>query len=167
MAKAITQIDIHKETEQEQQRKAHEALLGQIADNRESIQTTLEILEELQQSGVLDMARSALKMREKIGAISIDTINQPSVHHLIKNSFNVVEFIGKIEPEELERMLNGLALGMERLSEEVEKNEKVSKWGLIKTMSDPHVLSALSYLTAFLNGMGEEMVRKNAKRKEG
>ncbi|RSL32353.1 DUF1641 domain-containing protein [Salibacterium salarium] len=160
MAKAITQIDIEEKTEAEQKKQIHDDILNQIADNHDSIQTTLDIVEELQQAGILDMLKGLLRMREQIGSISIDKINQPSMHHLIKNSFHTIEFIGKVDPEELEKMMNGMINGMERLSKETEKTEDTGMWGLFKTMRDPHVLSALSYMTAFLNGFGEEMGKK-------
>ncbi|RSL34737.1 DUF1641 domain-containing protein [Salibacterium salarium] len=160
MAKPITQIDVQEKTEKEQKQQIHEDILNQIADNHDSIQTTLEIVEELQQAGILDMIKGLLRMRGQIGSISIDKINQPSMHHLIKNSFHMVEFVGKVEPDELEKMMNGMMKGMERLSKETEKTGDTGMWGLIKTMRDPHVLTALSYMTAFLNGFGEEMVNK-------
>lgn len=160
MAKAITQINIQEKTAEEKQQQIQKDLLKQITDNHESIQTTLEIVEELQQAGMLDMAKGLLRMREKIGSISIDKINQPSMHHLIKNGFHAIEFIGRIEPEELEKMMNGVMHGMERMAKEIEKDEETSMWKMFKTMRDPHVMTALSYLTAFLNGMGEEMGKK-------
>ncbi|WP_158737858.1 DUF1641 domain-containing protein [Alteribacillus sp. YIM 98480] len=160
MAKAITQINIQEKTAEEKQQQIQKDLLKQITDNHESIQTTLEIVEELQQAGMLDMAKGLLRMREKIGSISIDKINQPSMHHLIKNGFHAIEFIGRVEPEELEKMMNGVIHGMERMAKETEKDEETSMWKMFKTMRDPHVMTALSYLTAFLNGMGEEMGKK-------
>ncbi|MFB4164502.1 DUF1641 domain-containing protein [Alteribacillus sp. JSM 102045] len=160
MAKAITQINIQEKTEEEKDQQIQKDLLKQITDNHESIQTTLEIIEELQQAGILDMAKGLLRMREKIGSISIEKVNQPSMHHLIKNGFHAIEFVGKIEPEELEKMMNGVIHGMERMSKETEKDEEISMWKMFKTMRDPHVMTALSYLTAFLNGMGEEMGKK-------
>ncbi|SDH60957.1 Uncharacterized conserved protein YjgD, DUF1641 family [Alteribacillus persepolensis] len=157
MAKAITQINVQKKTEEERQRQLQQDLLNQLTENHQSLDTIFDIVDELNKAGVLDMVKGFLRMRDQIGSISIEKVNQPSMHHLIKNGFHAIEFIGKLEPEKLEKMMDGLVHGLDRMAKETEKQEEVSMWKMFKLMRDPHVLTALSYLTAFLNGMGEEL----------
>ncbi|MGY4691606.1 DUF1641 domain-containing protein [Salibacterium sp. K-3] len=164
MAKAITQINVQEKTEEERKKQIHQDMLDQIADNQESIRTTLDIIEELQQAGVLDMAKGLLRMREEIGSISIDKVNEPGMHHLIKNGFHAIAFIEKLDPKDIEQIMEGTVQGLDHLSKETEKGEPVGVWGLLKMMRDPHVMTALSAMGAFLHGFGEGMERKEESR---
>ncbi|MCQ6277559.1 DUF1641 domain-containing protein [Bacillus sp. V3B] len=157
MAKAIKQIEKIQYTSQEEQAQDIAVLMKQITENRESITTSLEILKELQQSGVLDILKGFLKTKEKVGAIALEQINQPSMHNIIKNGFNTIEFLGTLDPEKLKIILNGVSKGLDETSERIGKNEQVSLWGMVKEMRDPDVNMVLTSMFGFLNGMGKEI----------
>ncbi|GGC96277.1 hypothetical protein GCM10007216_28810 [Thalassobacillus devorans] len=160
MAKAIRQIEMQQSTAEEMQQKDMERILSQIADNKQAITSMLEIVDQLEATGVLDILKGFLSAREKIGTIAVEQINQPNIHHTIKNIFYTMGFVGHLEPEKLRTMLESFQKGVETASTHAEEKEKTSTWGLVKSLRDPHVVLALSTMVSFLKGMGNELEEK-------
>ncbi|WP_202077739.1 DUF1641 domain-containing protein [Caldalkalibacillus salinus] len=157
MAKAISHIEKHEPTPAERQAMALDELLSLIAHNKEAITTTLDILKELQEAGVLDILKGMLRTRDKIGVIGVEQLNQPHMHRTIKNGINLFQLIGEIDPDQLNTILGAANKGMTHINT---SPDKVSKWQLIKSMNDPDVLSALSAMTGLLKGMGVELKKQ-------
>jgi uncharacterized protein YjgD (DUF1641 family) len=154
MAKAISHIEIKSKSKDEEQAESLTELLSFIADNKESITTTLEIIKELHSAGLLDIIKGFLKTRDKIGVIAMDQINQPSMHRTIKNGIQAVQLLGELDPDNLSMLLNAANSGLENTTE---SNEKLSKWGMLKSINDPNVSSSFSMMIKFLKGMGKEL----------
>jgi uncharacterized protein YjgD (DUF1641 family) len=154
MAKPITHIEKKIPNPIEEQAESLSEILSLVAKNREAITTSLEILQELQSAGVLDLLKGFLKTREKVGVLAIQQINTPEMHNTIKNGINLLQLIGQIEPDRLKTLLHAANKGLESMGG---TNDKISKWGLLKLMNDPDVLSSLSTMTGFLQGMGKEL----------
>ncbi|WP_174727751.1 DUF1641 domain-containing protein [Mesobacillus harenae] len=157
MAKAIRQIEKTTPSSEELHDQDITALLKQIVENRQAISTSLNILNELQQTGVLDTLNGLLKTRVKVASIAMEQVNQPSMHNIIKNGFNTIEFLGALDPEKLKVILNAVSKGLDETSERIGQNEPIGLWGMMKTIRDPDVNTALSSMLGFLNGMGKEM----------
>jgi uncharacterized protein YjgD (DUF1641 family) len=162
MAKAIKQIERKQSNVEEERAEDMEAILKQIADNREAIQDSLIILEELHQSGILDMLKGFLRTKEKIGSIAMEQINQPGMHNIIKNGMSGVELLSSIDSDQLKQLLGGLTQGLQKASESTQKKEQIGVWGLLKSMKDPNVNASLNTMIHFLNGMGEGLNNKQA-----
>jgi len=160
MAKAIKQIDRIKQNEEEEKEQALSDILNQLADNREALTNTLEILNELQKTGILDMVRGLLRTRDKVGSIAIEQINQPSMHNMIKNGFNMIEFLGELDPDQVQKIMNGMHSGVDKTSEGMKKDETIGIWGMMKSIRDPHVNRSITTMFNFLEGMGEGLDKK-------
>lgn len=155
MAKAIRQINRSTPSPAEEQTQAVTELLHAVSQNKEALMTTMDILKGLHEMGVLDAAKAMLEQRTDIGAIAIQQLNQPNMHNTIKNAMNALKFIGSINPEQLQAILNGVSNGFERSADVVKNNENKSLWKLGKSMRDPDVKASLSTMMEFLHGMGE------------
>jgi uncharacterized protein YjgD (DUF1641 family) len=151
MAKAIRQIEKNQKSEVEQQAESLQELLTMISKNSEAIKSTLEILQELQKAGILDMINGLLKTKDKVGVIAMDQLNQPSMHRTIKNGINALQFIGELDPDKMKRMMHGINTGLDHLNDEAQQN----KIGILKAMRDPNVKASISTAFSFLQGMGE------------
>jgi uncharacterized protein YjgD (DUF1641 family) len=151
MAKAIRQIEKNQKSEVEQQAESLQELLTMISKNSEAIKSTLEILQELQKAGILDMVNGLLKTKDKVGIIAMDQLNQPSMHRTIKNAINALQFIGELDPDKMKRMMHGISTGLDHLNDEAQQN----KIGILKAMRDPNVKASISTAFSFLQGMGE------------
>ena len=154
MAKPITHIEKKIPNAAEEQAEAIAEILSLIAKNREAITTSLEILQELQSAGVLDMVKGLLRTRDKVGVLAVQQLNQPGMHKTIKNGINMIQLLGEIDPDKMNTLMKATNKGLDHIAE---NNEKQSMWGLMRSMRDPDVLSSLSTMTGFLRGMGKEL----------
>jgi uncharacterized protein YjgD (DUF1641 family) len=160
VAKPIQQIEKKRLNEAEEEAEALKELMGMIADSKESIKTFLEILEELQSSGLLDMAKGLLKTRQKVGVLAMEQMNQPAMHRIIKNGINTVQFLGQLDPDQMKTIMNGVSKGLEKTSENSSQKDQVGIWSLIRTMRDPDIRASMTMMTSFLEGMGKEINQK-------
>ncbi|MCM3587577.1 DUF1641 domain-containing protein [Mesobacillus maritimus] len=155
MAKAIRQINKSTPNPVEEQMQAVTELMNAVTANKDALITTIDIIKGLNEMGVLDAAKAMLEQRTDIGAIAIQQLNQPNMHNTIKNGMNALKFIGSINPEQLQSILNGVTQGFERSAEVVKNGENQSLWKLGTSLRDPDVKASLSTMMEFLHGMGE------------
>ena len=161
MAKAIRSIEKKPTDTLEQQAEAVQEVLQAVTESKEALVVFLDILKEAHKAGVLDIIQGVLKAREDIGFIAVEQLNQPTMHHTIKNLVGIAEFLGKMEPDQLNLILNGVANGMEKMTDAKEEGKSLGVWGLTKNLRDPDVTSTLSTAMEFMKGMGE-VLRKDS-----
>ena len=155
MAKAIRQINKSVPTEEELQLQAISDIMKAIGENRDAIVTSLDILKNLQDIGVLQAVQGLLEQRVDVATIALKQINQPAMHNSIKNAFNAIKFLGTVKPEQLQLILQGLGQGLERTLGNNQQQEHQSLWKMSKSLRDPDVKASLSTALEFLQGMGE------------
>lgn len=159
MAEAIKQIRKEIPTPEQEQSQAITEIIAALASNREAIISTIGIIKHLQDMGVLDALNGLLEKRADVGAIAIQQINQPGMHNMIKNGMNAIKFLGQLNPDELQIMLDGVSRGLEKLGERIDKNEKVSLWQLGNSVRNEEVRTSLFTMLGLLEGMGEVFQR--------
>ena len=115
----------------------------------------MDILKSLHDMGALQAIQGLLEQRVDVATIALKQINQPAMHHTIKNAFNAIKFLGTVKPEQLQLILQGLSHGLERSSENSQQHEQQSLWKMSKSMRDPDIKASLSTAMGFLQGMGE------------
>ena len=81
MAKAIRQINKSVPTEEELQLQAISDIMKAIGENRDAIVTSLDILKNLQDLGVLQAVQGLLEQRVDVATIALKQINQPAMHN--------------------------------------------------------------------------------------
>ncbi|KHD84327.1 DUF1641 domain-containing protein [Heyndrickxia ginsengihumi] len=161
MAKAIKQIERQASNVNEERTEDLTDILKQIADSREAIQVSLVIIQELYNSGVLNMIKGFLKTRENVGSIIINQLNQPSVYNIIKNAINSVELLSSLDPNQLQAIFGGLHQGLQKASENIDENSKqIGLWEILRAMRDPNIQASLNMMLQFLSGMGEGLNHK-------
>ena len=137
MAKAIRQINKSVPTEEELQLQAISDIMKAIGENRDAIVTSLDILKNLQDIGVLQVVQGLLEQRVDVATIALKQINQPAMHNTIKNAFNAIKFLGTVKPEQLQLILQGLGQGLERTLGNNQQQEHQSLWKMSKSLRDP------------------------------
>jgi uncharacterized protein YjgD (DUF1641 family) len=162
MAKKIEQIEKHIPNKIEENADAINQILAKIAQNQKSVTVFLEIIEELHEAGVLDMVKGLLKTRDKVGALAIQQLNQPSAHRIIKNGMGAVQTLSQIDPNHLATMMNGLTNGLKESNEVEGERERISMWGMFRMMRDPDVNASLKTMIGFMQGMGKALNDKTA-----
>lgn len=154
MAKATTHIEKQTPNPVEEQAQAIQKLLVSVAESQDALIVFLDVLKELHAFGVLDVLRGLLKNRHQVGVIAITQLNQPGMHHMMKNAMGAVQFLSKLEPEKLQNIMNALASGIDQFSP---ADKPTSLWGMGKSLRDPDVMLSMSTLLNFLRGMGESL----------
>ncbi|PTX61841.1 uncharacterized protein YjgD (DUF1641 family) [Melghirimyces profundicolus] len=155
MAKAITHIEKHRHDASQERAQTLDQLLNVVTEHKEALLAALDILSELHRAGVLDILRGLLENRHEVGAIAINQFNRPDTHRMIKNAIGGVEFLSRLDPEEIQTVLKATGNGIRRANQAVQENERTGFWDLVKTIRDPDVRSSFSMLTGFVQGMGE------------
>lgn len=155
MAKAVRQISKSVPNQQEEQAEAVAAIIKELADNREAIVSTIAILKNLHEMGVLNIFKGLLEQRTDVGAIAIQQMNQPAMYNIIKNGMSAAKFLGSVNPEQLTNILEGVNKGMQRASESVDRKEDAGLWKLGKNIRTPEARASLAVMTEFLQGMGQ------------
>jgi uncharacterized protein YjgD (DUF1641 family) len=155
LAKAIKQINREIPSPEAEQSQAIADIVKALADNREAIMSTIGIIKNLQDMGVLNALNGLIQTRAAVGEIAIQQLNQPAMHNTIKNGMNAFKFLGKLNPDQLQTMLDGVSHGLEKSAESIQKNEKTSLWQLGNSMRHSEVRTSLATMMGFLEGMGE------------
>ncbi|WP_368657121.1 DUF1641 domain-containing protein [Metabacillus halosaccharovorans] len=159
MAKSIRQIRREVPNEQEEQAQAMNEILKELAENKEAVLAFIQTAKELHELKVFETTNSLLKQSDEVGAIAIQQINQPAVHNMIKSGFGLFKFLGALQPSQLQTILDGVTLGLKRMSETGEKGEKQSIWRLRKRLTSPATRAALTSMIDFVEGIGEVFLR--------
>ncbi|WP_423410581.1 DUF1641 domain-containing protein [Heyndrickxia sp. MSNUG] len=159
MAKPIRQISRGVPNLKEEQDKAIDEILKALADNKEAVLSFIELTKELHEVSVFDSASSLLKQRNDVGVIAMQQINQPAVHNIIKSGFGLFKFLGAMQPAQLETLLQGVTLGLKRMSRTGEKGKKQSIWKMRIRLRSPEIRAAMTTMVDFLEGMGEAFLK--------
>ncbi|WP_394231928.1 DUF1641 domain-containing protein [Niallia oryzisoli] len=165
MAKAIRQIKWEEPNQANEQVQDLNEILKVLAENKEAVTSCLELIKGLHDLRVFETAESLLKQSDEVGAIAMQQINQPAVHNIIKSGFGIFKFLSALKPSQLETILNGVTLGLEKMSQTVENGEKESLWKMRKRLSKPEIRTVMTSMFDFLEGMGGAFLRNKANHK--
>lgn len=152
MAKATWRIEKQQTSQVEQEAKALGEILGMIAKNKEAIMEFVEIVDELHKAGLLQIAQGILKNRQQIGLIGINQLNKSGAQRFIRNGMTAVEFLGKLDPDQLKQVLGAVSQG---LAQAHPSERPMGMWGMLSTLRDPEVNASVSMVMNFLRGMGQ------------
>ncbi|MGG1552790.1 DUF1641 domain-containing protein [Paenibacillus ferrarius] len=155
MAKPTSTIHKHVPTEEERQKQSLDQLSAELADNREAIKKTLDIIKELHESGLLEAAESLLKAKGPISKILIGQAARKPVTNTINNLMGAAGVLSELNPALTKKLLNGVTSGLAAAEERLESDKKVSLLELVKVMNDPDVNRALGFGISFLKGLGQ------------
>ncbi|PJN92193.1 DUF1641 domain-containing protein, partial [Bacillus sp. mrc49] len=111
MAKAIKQIRKEAPNPEAEQSKAVTDIVAALAENRDAIMATIGIVGQLHEMGVLNTVNGLLEKRVDVGVIAVQQLNQPNMHNTIKNGMNAFNFLGQLNPDQLQTVLNGVSHG--------------------------------------------------------
>lgn len=155
MAKAITHIEKRVPNAAEEQAEAIQDILNAAAQNKEALLILMDIVSQLHNAGLLEMAQGFLTNRHKVGVIGLQQLNKSGAQRIIKNGMGAVQFLTKLDPAKLDMLLGAMASGVDEASEAQAEHRQLGLAGLYKTMRDPEVQTSLGVMMNFLRGMGK------------
>jgi uncharacterized protein YjgD (DUF1641 family) len=157
MAAPIQQISRSVKTQQESEAESFQSLLSVVAQNKETLEETMRLMQELHESGMLEALNAMLTAKEKIAKILVEQALRPEATILINNMMSIVGGLTKLDPQVTASLMNGLAAGMGEGSKSVQLAKKVSVLDLAKAIKDPDVNRALKFGIGFLKGFGKSL----------
>lgn len=157
MARPISEIEYTAHAPEVLEAQALGEILSAVAQHKKPIIQFMDILHELHKAGVLDMLEAFLKNRHQIGVVGISQLNDSGMQNIIKNVIQATQFLGKVQPASLDKILKGVLSGMERAGNQANNNKQVGLFGMVRAMGDDEVKSALGFMLGFLKGMGSEI----------
>ncbi|MBS4214504.1 MULTISPECIES: DUF1641 domain-containing protein [Neobacillus] len=155
MAQPIKIIKKVELTEEQQKAQSLESLLSEVAQNKDSLLDTLQLLQELHKSGILDAMNSLVKAKEQVAKIAVGQMTREPVTNLINNAMAAGGALTTLDPEMTKKLMNGVANGLEKAEQGLQSNSKVGILDLLKVLNDPDINRAIGFGLNLLKGVGE------------
>ena len=119
----------------------------------EALLNVYEILQELQDRGVLDLAKGALRSGEEVLQILVNVANTPEMIRGIRNMMILAKVANSFEPEFLEAVEQAVQEGLA----EARKPKPVGFWQLMKKLLSQESRRVLIATASVLQAVGKSL----------
>ncbi|WP_240375485.1 DUF1641 domain-containing protein [Bacillus piscicola] len=154
MAKKIETVKKWEWTEEEKRTQELREIEDALIENKEAIFKTLDILNEADNKGLLNMVSGLLHEGENVLQVAVKTMNKPETTNTIRNVLLMMGTASLINVQELEPLLLKINKGIEQVAEKSDTDEKTGYFDMARSLKDPEINRALTIMLAFLKGMG-------------
>jgi uncharacterized protein YjgD (DUF1641 family) len=138
-------------------RDSHEALYERLKsapqEHAKALLNVYEILQELQDRGVLELAKGALGSSEQVLQILVNVANPPEMIRGIRNMMILAKIANSFEPE----LLEGLEQAVQEGLSEARKPKPVGLWQLAKKLLSQESRRVLVATATILQSMGKRL----------
>lgn len=160
MAAPIKTIKWAEPTEEQKKEQSLESLLTEVAQNKESLLETLDLLQELSNSGILDGINSLVKAKEKVSKIAVGQMTREPVTNILNNAMAAGGALSLMDPEMTKKLMGSVAKGLEKAGEGLQSDSTTGILDLMKALKDPDLNRAITFGLNLLKGIGEELKEK-------
>lgn len=168
MAKATTVIRKIEVSPEEQRKRELKELEDSIVNNRRAIIDSIHLIQRIHEKGILHIVESMLGQSDKIFDRVLLSMEHPEVTGSIKNSFLLLEVLGKMDLKEWEPMIDKINTALTRMVEVQQSDKEKKEVTMLSMLRDSEVREGMSILLAFVKGLGssegkekEEIVKQN------
>jgi uncharacterized protein YjgD (DUF1641 family) len=138
-------------------RDPREALYDRLSaapqEHCEALLNVYDILQELQDRGVLELAKGTLGSSEKVLKILVDVANKPEMIRGIRNLMILTKMAGSLEPELLERLEQGVQEGLV----EAREPKPIGLWRLVKKLISQQSRRVLVMTACVVQSVGKHL----------
>jgi uncharacterized protein YjgD (DUF1641 family) len=125
-------------------------------EHAEAVLAAYELLQEMHDQGVLEIARGVLSAREEIlGTLAADA-STPEATRAIRNLLFWRRILGGIEPEWFKGIFQAIPEGLAMAT--AERKKPVSLFGLLRRITNKDSLRALEAAVDFLQSFGRHLL---------
>jgi uncharacterized protein YjgD (DUF1641 family) len=129
------------------------------AEHAEAILAAYEVLQGLQDRGVLDLLRGALGSSDKILEIAVDAAKSPQSTRGIRNLLLVFNMLGAIDPEQFGMLTRAIPPAVKAMAEQ---SESPGLWKMTSgVLGNNDVRRGLSAFFALLKAFGGNLATPN------
>jgi uncharacterized protein YjgD (DUF1641 family) len=147
MAKPIELVAVPRDAREELKSRMENAPI----EHAEAVLSAYELLEELHQSGTLDLLRGAVGAQGEIVQHAAALAAQPESVRTLRNLLVLGKLLGSIDPEALRRITEGLPAAAEQSSDK----EPPSLFELFRRMASKDSRRALAAAVSALESVGK------------
>jgi uncharacterized protein YjgD (DUF1641 family) len=133
----------------------HERLKAAPREHAEALLNVYDILQELQDRGVLELAKGALRSGEEVLQILVNVANTPEMIRGIRNMMILAKVANSFEPEILEAVQQAV---QESLAE-ARKPKPVGVWQLAKKLLSQESRRVLIATASMLQAVGKSLAK--------
>ncbi|WCK55473.1 DUF1641 domain-containing protein [Aneurinibacillus sp. Ricciae_BoGa-3] len=155
MAQPIKMVRKNVDTEEMKKEQALDNLRDELADKDEALFKIMQLIGELNDSGILEAANSLLSAKEKVAGILLGQVSRKPITNLINNLMEASALLTELNPESTNKIVGSMKSGLQKAQEDVETNKKVGVFELMKALNDPDINRALRFGMGFLKGLGQ------------
>jgi uncharacterized protein YjgD (DUF1641 family) len=131
----------------------YERLKNAPHEHADALLNVYDILQELQDRRVLDLAKGALGSSEKVLQILVNVANTPEVIRGIRNMMILAKVANSFEPE----LLEGLEQAVQKALAEARKPKPVGLWQLVEKLLSRESRRVLVATASILQSLGKSL----------
>ncbi|MBA2116075.1 DUF1641 domain-containing protein [Bremerella alba] len=94
-------------------------------DHGEAILSACQVLQGLQDQGILDILRGLLDSRDEVLETAVDAANSPHTIRGIRNLLIIADLLGDLDPQQLKNVTQAIPLALGQITHE---NERLGFW---------------------------------------
>jgi uncharacterized protein YjgD (DUF1641 family) len=125
------------------------------AKHADALLTAYDLLQALQDRGILDALKGALSSSDFILEALVETANTPQTIRLIRNLLLLSRTVGDIEPELLDRIAAAVAEGLAHAS--TSKTETPGLFALVQKFNNPDCRRGMAFAAELLGSLGKRL----------
>ena len=152
--RTIKRIELTAEQKKEQ---TLDSLLTEVVQTKDSLVETLDLLQELHNSGILDAINSLVKTKEEVAKIAVGQMTREPVTNMINNAMAAGGVLTQMDPEMTKKLMGSVAKGLERAEQGLQSNSTTGMLDIMKALKDPDMNRAITFGMNLLKGIGEEL----------
>jgi len=131
----------------------HERLKAAPREHAEALLNVYDILQELQDRGVLELAKGALRSSEEVLQILVNVVNTPEMIRGIRNMMILAKVANSFEPE----LLEGLEQAVQKGLAEARRPKPVGLWQLVEKLLSRESRRVLIATASILQSLGKSL----------
>jgi uncharacterized protein YjgD (DUF1641 family) len=128
-------------------------------EHAEALLAVFEIVQQLHDKGLLEIAKGALGSGEKVMKIAVDTADSPEVIQGMRNFMIMTRLFASLDPKLLEHLAGAVPHALVQA-----KTEKpLGLLSLLFMMGNPNVRRILGIATRVMDGLGRDLIREDTR----
>lgn len=152
MAKPITVIHRTELTEEEKREQDLQEILNALADNKEAILDTLELMKAVQQTELLNILKALVNEREEVLENIVTFLDGSDIPRSLNKALLLFQTLGELNAEELEPLVKKLNGAITEVAKQ--GDQRGGYVSLIQNLNDPDLIEGLNTTLALLKGLG-------------